>query len=195
LTPYTGERRKIEFWNCLKTVPTEIIFSDAPRLTMPGYRWAPSTLLYGHGHIFGPRFGRITNKGIIGEFIILELEKKLRVEMKNSYQLLDVVTREVFRLFDHRDINPEDSSQPCTTICDAVAIKRQPTGELLPGTVISLVREENLDGEDIDDGIVGYQYRDKLVIATDEFAELVQWENLGSDALIVRTKLKTVRIS
>ena len=196
LTLYTDERRKIEFWNCLKTAPTDIFFSGAPRLTTPGYRWAPSTLLHGHGHIFGPTVGRITNRGIIGEFIVLELEKRLRVEMKSSCQLLDVVTREVFRLFDYRDVNPGNSSKTHTTICDAVAIKKQPTGELLPGSAILLVREENLDGgEDIDDEIIGYKYCDKLVIATDVFAELVQWENLRSDTLIVRTKTKTIRIS
>jgi hypothetical protein len=38
LTPYKGERRNIEFWNCVKKVPTGILFSDAGRPTTWGYR-------------------------------------------------------------------------------------------------------------------------------------------------------------
>lgn len=196
LTPYQGERRKIEFWNCLKTVPNEIVFSDAPRLATPGYRWAPSTLLYGDGHIFGPKASIITKRGIIGEFMILELENRLRVEVKSSYQLLDVITWKAFQLFDYRDIDSGNLSETHATICDAVAIKRQPTGELLPGTAISLVREESLNGEeDNNGGIVSYEYRGKLMITMDEFAMLVRWDNLPADAVIVRGVTKTIRIS
>lgn len=196
LTPYKGERRKIEFWNCLNTVPNDIAFSDAPRLTTPGYRWAPNTLLYGDGHIFGPKASTITDKGIIGDFMILGLEKRLKVEMRSSYQLHDVITRKAFRLFDYREADSGNLTQTHTTVCDAIAIKTQPTGELIPGTAISLVQGKNLDGDEkIDDGLVSYEYRDKLMIAADEFSELVHWDNLPADALIVRSVTMTIRIS
>jgi hypothetical protein len=194
LTPHIGERRNIEFWNCLRTVPTGIIFSDAGRLKTRGYRWAPNTLMHGGVNDFGLGEGRVTGEGMIGEFMLLELEKRLRVEVKKSYQLLDVVHRKAFRLFDQRDVGPEEQDQDQSSVCDAIAIRRQPTEELIPGSAVVLIRDTRLD-EDEDEGVVGYEYGGKLMILMDEFAELVRWEDLPGDSIIVRSGTRKIRIS
>ena len=98
----------------------------------------------------------------------LELENRLRVEVKRSYQLVDVVQRKAFRLFDQRDIGSEDSDYNHSTICDAIAIREHPMGELIPRIATSLVREEELEE---DNGVVGYEYGEKFTIISDEFVE------------------------
>jgi hypothetical protein len=195
LTPHMGERRKMEFWNCLRKVPKGIIFSDASRLTTRGYRWAPNTLMHGDANIFGPEEGKVTSEGMVGEFMLLELENQLRVEVNKTFQLLDVVQRKAFRLFDQRDIGPDDQdqNQNQSSVCDAIAIRQQPTGELIPGVAIFLVRDGRL--EDEDEGVVGYEYGGKLMIVMDEFVELVFWEDLPGDAIIVRSGTRKIRIS
>jgi hypothetical protein len=194
LTPHMGERRKMEFWNCLGTVPTEIIFSAAGRLTTRGYRWAPNMLMHGDANVFGPGQGRVTGEGLIGEFKLLELEKRLRLDVRKTYQLLDVVQRKAFRIFDRRDVGPEDQDQDHSLVCDAIAIRQQPTEELIPGAAVLLVRDAGLD-EGEDEGGVGYEYGGKIVIVMDEFVELVFWEDLPSDAIVARSARRNIRIS
>jgi hypothetical protein len=196
LTPHTGERRKMEFWNCLGTVPTEIIFSASDRLTTRGYRWAPNMLMHGDANVFGPGQGRVTGGGLIGDFMLLELEKRLGFEVNKTYQLHDVVQRKAFRAFDRRDVGPEDQDQDQnpSLLCDAIAIRQQPTGELIPGTAVLLTREAGLD-EDEDEGVVGYEYREKILIVMDEFVELVFWEDLPGDAIVARSRRRKIRIS
>jgi hypothetical protein len=194
LTLHMGERRKMEFWNCLGTVPTEIIFSAAGRLTTRGYRWAPNMLMHGDANVFGPGQGRVTGEGLIGEFKLLELEKRLRLDVRKTYQLLDVVQRKAFRIFDRRDVGPEDQDQDHSLVCDAIAIRQQPTEELIPGAAVLLVRDVGLD-EGEDEGGVGYEYGGKIVIVMDEFVELVFWEDLPSDAIVARSARRNIRIS
>jgi hypothetical protein len=151
-------------------------------------------LLHGDAIDFGPGEGRVTDQGMIGEFMLLELENQLRVEVKKSYQLLDALHRKAFRLFDQRDIRLEDQDQDQSSVCDALVIRRQPTGELIPGSTVFLVRDTSL-GEDGDERVVGYGYGGKLMIVMDEFVELVPWEDLPRDAIIVRSGMKKIRIS
>lgn len=190
LTPHKGERRKVEFWNALGKVPTGIIFSDADRLTTAGYRWAPDKLMHGDANIFGPGKGQVTSTGLTGEFMLLEMRTQLRVEAKGSYGVLDVGERRAFRVFDQRDLKPEEEGFDHSTVCDALAVRTQPTGELVPGVAVALVRNE----ED-EEGVVGYQYEGKLMIVMDEFVELVDWDDLPGDSSIARSGMRKIRIS
>ena len=113
---------------------------------------------------FGPTVGGITGRGVIGNFRFLELKK--------SYQLLDILQRKVFRLFDQCDIGSLDSNHSCSTNYDAITIRVAATRELIPEIAISLVREELEDSN----RIVGYKYGEKLIITSDESVELCVWE-------------------
>jgi hypothetical protein len=104
------------------------------------------------------------------------------------------VHRKAFRLFDQRDVGPEEQDQDQSSVCDAIAIRRQPTEELIPGSAVVLIRDTRLD-EDEDEGVVGYEYGGKLMILMDEFAELVRWEDLPGDSIIVRSGTRKIRIS
>jgi hypothetical protein len=193
LTPYKGERRNVEFWNCIKIVPTDILFSDADRLTTRGYRWAPNMLMHGDANIFGPRVGTVTEDGIIGEFMLLEPQNRLRVEARKTYQLLDVVQRKAYRLFDYRNIDSDHQDQSSICDVDAIAMRQYPTGEVIPGTAVSLVRETRSE-EAENEGVVGYGYGGRLVITRDESVVLVSWENMSSDSIIVRSGMRKIRI-
>lgn len=191
LTPYSGERRAVEFWKCLKTIPAEIIFLNGDRITTWGYRWAPRRLVWAGG-AFGSHQGTVTEKGLIARLMILHPDNQLEFIAKKRYHLVDTVAKKSFILFDY----PDDSDQPQSPVvleaCDAIAIRQQPTGELMQGKAILLVRDPHADdGENIK----GYQMIKQCVIIADEFAETITWDDLPQDLIIVRSKLEEIRIS
>jgi hypothetical protein len=200
LTPHNGEARKMVFWKALKAAPTDVIFSDAPRLTTPGFRWAPRTLMRGDANIFGPGVGQITERGLLGEFAVLDLEERSTVEKNKSRRLLDVARRGAFRVFDCVET---ESSEDCgglsrdTVSCDAIAVREQPTGELIPGVAIVLRKTGTLDKTEDEGGEVSvFRFAARAIIVVDEFADLVQWgSTLPSDAIIARRAAKTLCIS
>jgi hypothetical protein len=49
--------------------------------------------------------------------------------------------------------------------------------------------------EEDEEGVVGYQYEGKLMIVMDEFAELVDWDDLPGDSIIARSGMREIRIS
>lgn len=46
------EDRMCAFWKLCPSVPIAVIFSKGPRITKPGFRWAPPTLLEKSDHVF-----------------------------------------------------------------------------------------------------------------------------------------------
>ncbi|KAH8597515.1 hypothetical protein B0O99DRAFT_617604 [Bisporella sp. PMI_857] len=191
LTPYNGERRAVEFWKCLKTMPAEVIFLEGERITTWGYRWAPKRLVWAGG-AFGSHQGTVTEKGLIGKFMILHPDIQLEIISKRRYRLVDIVAKKSFILFDYPDESGQPQSSEILAGCDAIAIRQQPTGELVQGKAVLLVRDPQADdGENI----LGYQITKHFVIVADEFAETINWEYLPLDAIIVRSKLEEIRIS
>ncbi|KAF7512058.1 hypothetical protein GJ744_002771 [Endocarpon pusillum] len=72
-----GEARTCRFWLLLKHVPKQAAFHEGPKLTAPGFRWAPRTLMCP-----GPAFMRglpndeteCTTEGLIGSFGMIRHE-------------------------------------------------------------------------------------------------------------------------
>lgn len=46
LLGFKGEERTKNFWLMLKWIPFNVPFLDCPKLTEPGFRWAPKTMMY-----------------------------------------------------------------------------------------------------------------------------------------------------
>jgi hypothetical protein len=90
--------------------------------------------------------------------------------VKKTYRLFDVVLRKAYRLFDQRNICSVSQDQP--SVCGAIAIHQQPTGELIPGTAVFLVRDSRSE-EGEDEGVMRCEHCGKLMIVIDEFIGLM----------------------
>ncbi|EXJ63285.1 uncharacterized protein A1O5_11606 [Cladophialophora psammophila CBS 110553] len=197
---YSGEARMIAFWKALGTVPGGLIFSGAPRLTTRGFRWAPRTLMHGTGlNDLGRNYGRITENGFVGEFLVLEFDERLVLPRNRSLRLLDIKGKRGFRVLE--DVEPQssdghDHGSRDNVWGDMIAIREQPTGEILPGVAIVLRREENTDKTEHDDkGVPTCAFAARVIIAVDEFVDLVSWESTPpSDANMVTSVVKTICI-
>jgi len=194
LTPHQGERRIMEFWRCLGKVPIGLVFSRASKLIARGFRWAPKMLMLGDWNVFSYVEGSVTDKGLIGEFMLLDLEKQLCLEPKKRYRVLDIIQRKSFLITYSSDVQPEKQVQKHRLVSDAVAIRLQPNGELVVGPAVLLIREESVE-KDKSEEVEPYEYVESVSIVLDEFVGLVAWDNLPDDAIIARYATRTIRIS
>ncbi|OQV07008.1 hypothetical protein CLAIMM_11502 [Cladophialophora immunda] len=197
---HSGEERMIAFWKALGTVPGGLIFSGAPRLTTRGFRWAPRTLMHGTGlNDLGRNYGRVTENGFVGEFLVLEFEERLAFARNRCLRLVDMKRQRGFHVF--KDMEPQspeshDHGSGDHVWADMIAVREQPNGEILPGVAIILRREEDMEKSDHDDRKVPTcTFAARAVITVDELVDLFSWQSTPpSDANVVKSVVKTLRI-
>ncbi|OSC99986.1 hypothetical protein PYCCODRAFT_1331754, partial [Trametes coccinea BRFM310] len=74
------EARMKVFLLQLHHVPVRLPFGDAPRLTIPGFRWAPSTLAKEDPHYcVNDRTGVCTEEGLVAEYLCASFENAVRI--------------------------------------------------------------------------------------------------------------------
>ena len=147
----------------------------------------------------GRNYGCITENGFVGEFLVLEFDERLVFARNRSLRLLDIKRKRGFRVFEDVESQTSeghDHGSRDNVWGDMIAIREQPTGEILPGVAIVLRREENIDKTEHDDkGVPTCAFAARAIIAVDEFVDLVSWESTPpSDANMVRSIVKTICI-
>jgi len=78
-----------------------------------------------------------------------------------------------------------------------IAIRAQPTGELIPGIAVVLGKESSVGKDEHEDAQVPvFAFATRAIIGVDETVGLVTRElsTLPSDTIIVRSVVKTIRI-
>lgn len=77
-----GEQRARDFWLMLKDIPATVVFTQGPKLSFPGFRWAPKTMMYPTETRLDTRSdGRkcvCTKDGLLGGFLYLRLDRRLQ---------------------------------------------------------------------------------------------------------------------
>ena len=155
--------------------------------------------MHGDANSYGRGNGQITEKGLLGEFRVLQLEEKIILRKEKTYHLLDVNKKRGFRLFGFIETESSEAVEhvPQDPVsCDMIAIRQQPTGELIPGVAVALRREANTDkAEREDTEVPGFAFAASALISVDELADLASLESTpASDNIIVRSAVKMIRI-
>jgi hypothetical protein len=77
-----GEERTKAFWLMLKRVPSSILHLDCPRLSEPGFRWAPKTMMFptrlGLNTDDKPKICECTTEGLVGTYLTVSLKPPLK---------------------------------------------------------------------------------------------------------------------
>lgn len=76
-----GEERAKKFWLMLKSIPFNVPFSDCPKLSEPGFRWAPKTMMHPSqtaldADVKGER-SECTEHGLIGTYLTVSFDNAL----------------------------------------------------------------------------------------------------------------------
>ncbi|CAO2647119.1 Nn.00g080410.m01.CDS01 [Neocucurbitaria sp. VM-36] len=77
-----GEERVRDFWLNLKYIPANIVSTEGPKLSFPGFRWAPKTMMYPTetrlDTMSDSRKCVCTKDGLFGSFLYLQLDRRLQ---------------------------------------------------------------------------------------------------------------------
>ncbi|MCJ1379162.1 hypothetical protein MMC17_002262 [Xylographa soralifera] len=75
LTEFEGQDRVAKFWQLVGRVPQYFLFLDSPRLEVPGFSWAPRTLMCSRFGGVTATMATVTPQGLQGTFFIFTLKK------------------------------------------------------------------------------------------------------------------------
>ncbi|KAH9893989.1 hypothetical protein C8Q73DRAFT_790573 [Cubamyces lactineus] len=114
--PGLAARRMRSFLLQLREIPKEVPFGLSPRLTFPGFSWAPSTLGSGMHEVWKASNGVATcmEDGLIAEYCLAPLETPIPLTADSVY-VYHPATKAAYVLTRILP-NPETSSPPCETI-------------------------------------------------------------------------------
>lgn len=80
LISHEGQDRMAQFWRQLREIPRVVILLVCPRLDVPGFTWAPQSLVSTSGNIsMNQEYGNatVTQLGLQGTFFIYELKTRI----------------------------------------------------------------------------------------------------------------------
>ncbi|KAI4087731.1 MAG: hypothetical protein L6R37_008288 [Teloschistes peruensis] len=77
-----GEERTKRFWLMLKWIPFNVPFLDCPKMSEPGFRWAPTTMMYPtpstmDTEVHGTK-SECTREGLSGSYLVVSLDFVLK---------------------------------------------------------------------------------------------------------------------
>lgn len=147
-----GEDRMCQVWLSLRTISRSVLFTTEPKITRPGFGWAPSTFVFPEGGSgippYDPPDAEILPNGLRANFVVLDFPA--RQSLKYSTTVFYAFETPNYRFVLHRRAISHDIG------CDAIALKSDPQ-ELEYTPAVALVREE---GES--DDIPHYKYVGRL---------------------------------
>ncbi|MCJ1317919.1 hypothetical protein MMC15_003246 [Xylographa vitiligo] len=91
LTEVEGQDRVAKFWQLVGRVPQYFLFLNSPRLKVPGFSWAPRTLMCSRFGGVTTTMATVTPQGLRGIFFVFALEKENLVVIDGSFELESTV--------------------------------------------------------------------------------------------------------
>ncbi|KAF7346514.1 Het domain protein [Mycena sanguinolenta] len=158
LVDVSGHERMKTFFLLVGKVPPSIIFAPVERLSIPGFRWAPRTLMIPEAVatlLNEDRHAECTPGGLLSEYEILRFPET-EIDEHNTYAIKDSVKEQTYQC---RAVS--STLEPATYTCNAILVHALPWHtDWVVGAAV-YVTEEGL-GEASDDQRLTCEFRRRV---------------------------------
>ncbi len=158
LIGYEGQDRMVQFWRQLREVPRVVVLLVCPRLDVPGFTWAPQSLISTSGNVpMNQEYGSatVTQLGLRGTFFIYELKTRRILGNAASF-IIDPKAQHfiAFRPLKHKF----DRAQTYPYPCDGIVLLEE-SRNALKRSAITVITDPALGSS-----IVRYKYGRQIVL-------------------------------
>lgn len=172
LISYESQDRMAQFWRLVREVPRIVILLTCPRLNVPGFTWAPQSLMSTSGDVAMNqeyRSATITHSGLRGTFFIYKFQIQRLLQDTSSF-IIDTEARQfiAFKPLEHKF----NLAQTYPYSCDGIVMLEEHRNALKRSGITVII--DPVPGS----STVRYKYGRQVVL---DFSPLSVFQELSAD--------------
>lgn len=213
-----GQERTKDFWLMLQWVPSDVVFLDGLRLSIPKFSWAPRTLMHPSRTTLDTKVGgdkvECTENGLVGRYLAVQFQPTLVGTSKHTgsifYIWINGADNSIEAQGDHRALLrvyctetwPSEAASFTLVILPNIFESVMKQGQWAPGAALHDEGHVDQDGQPFVNLDPGFRYVGRVLVERIKNEELVQKDATamfeGTSRIVVDAKgnwiMKQVRI-